>query len=465
MKGDSAHLLGGTGRRCINPPPGIAHGGWGAQKHEQAEGIDVDLWVTALALAGDDTTVLLLDLDIQILTNERADQIREAVSQMTGVPTSNIRATATHTHSGPVPYKSWIEKGYELVPPWFEAVARWSAEAASEALANLEPVQVQSGSGECRINANRRAITGQGERFLGINPEGACDRQVIVVRLSTPPGKTVATLANYACHPTIMGPANRLITPDYPGAAKRVVEHALGGRCLFFQGAAGDQGPTQGFQADPRVYHTLGAILGHEIAGIGLSLGGIPSQVHLREVIPSGAPLGSYNAEFVSLPALPLKTFSCEIPVPLRSGLPERKAAAEQLDSWKQQLQSARAQADEQAVTKAIYMARRADIQLRMADDFGGKSSAGVRTHFVTFGDVAIVGCNIEPFCEIGMAIKSASPFPVTIMGGYTNGRMAYMPTAEEWAKGGYEVDNSPFGQDAAKVLIEQILSRLKILR
>jgi hypothetical protein len=185
----------------------------------------------------------------------------------------------------------------------------------------------------------------------------------------------------------------------------------------------------------------------------------------LREVIPSGAPLGSYEAEFFSLLALPLKTFSCEIPVPLRSGLPERKAADAQLDYWKKELQSARAQGDEQAVTKAIYMARRADIQLRMADDFGGKSSAGVRTHFITFGDVAIVGCNIEPFCEIGIAIKRASPFPVTIMGGYTNGRMAYMPTAEEWAKGGYEVDNSPFGQDAAKVLTEQILSRLKTLR
>ena len=57
----------------------------------------------------------VLDIDIQILTNERADQIRTAVSQATGLPVQNIRASATHTHSGPVPYKSWIEKGYELV--------------------------------------------------------------------------------------------------------------------------------------------------------------------------------------------------------------------------------------------------------------------------------------------------------------------------------------------------------------
>src|SRR2546430_3332481 len=138
------NLRAGVGRRCTNPPPHIAHGGWGAQKHEQAEGIDMDLWVTALALSSDTqenaAPAIHLDIDIQILTNERADQIRATVSEATGVPISNIRAAATHTHSGPVPYKSWIEKGYELVDPWFANVAKWSAEAANEAISQLQPV-------------------------------------------------------------------------------------------------------------------------------------------------------------------------------------------------------------------------------------------------------------------------------------------------------------------------------------
>jgi len=72
---EDVNLLAGTGRRCTNPPPNIAHGGWGAQKHEQAEGIDMDLWVTALALSDEVTTAVLLDFDIQILTNQRADQL------------------------------------------------------------------------------------------------------------------------------------------------------------------------------------------------------------------------------------------------------------------------------------------------------------------------------------------------------------------------------------------------------
>jgi hypothetical protein len=465
MNTSQSHLLAGVARRCTNPPPSIAHGGWGAQKHEQAEGIDMDLWVTALALSDQQTTAIILDLDIQILTNQRADQIRLAVSRATGIPVQNIRASATHTHSGPVPYKSWIEKGYEMVDPWFDDVARRSAEAAVEALANLQPIRLRASRGRCHINTNRRAATETGERFLGISPSGPCDHEVLVVRLDSMEGKPLATLVNYACHPTIMGPANRLITPDYPGAMKRVVEQAIGGKCLFLQGSAGDQGPLQGFQADTKVYRNFGAILGHEVAKVALGLDNIPSKTGFREIIPSGAPLGMYDSEFATLLSLPLHVLDNEIAVPLREGLPERKAATEKLEFWKSKLKLARETDNQTAISEAIYMARRADIQLRMADDFGGKTSAGVRTHIITFGDVALVGCNIEPFCEIGMEIKRRSPFPVTFMSGYTNGRMAYMATAEEWPKGGYEVENSPFGQSAADILTGQILDMVQTLR
>lgn len=458
-------LSAGTGRRCTNPPPNIAHGGWGAQKHERAEGIDLDLWVTALALSDGATTALILDVDIQILTNERADQIRAAVSAATGVPVENIRACATHTHSGPVPYKSWIEKGYDLVGPWFDDLARWSAEAAVEAMAGLRPVTVRAGRGECHINANRRCTTSDGARFLGINREGVCDHEVTVVRFDSRDAELpVATLVNYACHPTIMGPANRLITPDYPGAMKRVVEAAVGGRCVFLQGAAGNVGPVQGFQADLRVYRQLGAILGHEVAKVALALTGVPASVALREIIPSGAPLGCYDAEFAARAGTPLRVRQLEISVPLREGLPEKPAALERFNHWKARLQDARTQNDPAAITEATVMARRADLQLRMADDFGGRSTATVRTHVIAFGDVALVGCNIEPFCEIGLAVKRQSPFPVTFLCGYTNGRMAYLPTADEWAKGGYEVDNSPFGPGAAECLQHAILAVLREL-
>ena len=40
------------------------------------------------------------------------------------------------------------------------------------------------------------------------------------------------------------------MTPEYPGIVKRVVEAALGGHCLFVQGACGDVGPRELFVPD-----------------------------------------------------------------------------------------------------------------------------------------------------------------------------------------------------------------------
>jgi neutral ceramidase len=139
------------------------------------------------------------------------------VSQATGLSVQNIRASATHTHSGPVPYKSWIEKGYEMVAPWFDNVAHWSAEAATEALANLQPVRLRAGRGACAMNANRRAMTPGGERFLGINPNGPCDREVLVVRLDQLDGQPLATLVNYALPSDYHGPAK---SARYPGLSR-----------------------------------------------------------------------------------------------------------------------------------------------------------------------------------------------------------------------------------------------------
>ena len=240
-------MCAGTGRCCANPPPDIAHGGWGAQKHEQAEGIDLDLWATALALSDGTTTAVILDIDIQILTNERADQIRTAVSRATGLPVATIRACATHTHSGPVPYKSWIEKGYHLVAPWFDDLARWCAEAAVEAVANLQRVELRAGAGECRINANRRCTTAAGERFLGVNPDGPSTK-VSVVQSRWRSGPPVAYARQLRC-----------VTIAYDNPAGNRLLTGLSGRCtrrggkpwagaVFFSGVPPAPGPVQGFR-------------------------------------------------------------------------------------------------------------------------------------------------------------------------------------------------------------------------
>jgi hypothetical protein len=58
-------------------------------------------------------------------------------------------------------------------------------------------------------------------------------------------GSPLAILVNYACHPVIFGPDNRLYSSDFPGVMTDVVEKALGSKVMafFLQGADGDINP------------------------------------------------------------------------------------------------------------------------------------------------------------------------------------------------------------------------------
>ena len=92
--------------------------------------------------------------------------------------------------------------------------------------------------------------TPDGRAAVGLNPDGVADPTLTVVRLDGEDDRPVATIVHYACHPIILGPDNTYVTPEYPGIVKRVVEAALGGHCLFVQGACGDVGPRELFVPD-----------------------------------------------------------------------------------------------------------------------------------------------------------------------------------------------------------------------
>jgi len=77
--------------------------------------------------------------------------------------------------------------------------------------------------------------------------------------------------------------------------------------------------------------------------------------------------------------------------------------------------------------------------------------------------DIAIWSAPIELFCEVSNEVRSRSPFAYTFYFGYTNGWFGYMPTAEEWPHGGYEVETvSPFTAAAAGDLTESVVGYLQ---
>ncbi|HEY3281183.1 MAG TPA: hypothetical protein VGN26_02835 [Armatimonadota bacterium] len=61
----------------------------------------------------------------------------------------------------------------------------------------------------------------------------------------------------------------------------------------------------------------------------------------------------------------------------------------------------------------------------------------------VGVGDVGFVTLPGEPFHGLAARIRKDSPFRTTFVCGYANGTVGYLPTAEAYAEGGYEVNDA----------------------
>lgn len=462
-------LRAGVSEADITPPIGIAHGGWGAQAHERAAGIDLPLTVTALALSDDEQTTVIVDIDTCWLWGEHASEARKAVMELTGLPESAIRLSYTHTHSGPIHGRegSWIAAGSEMLQGYTENVRRCIAGAAWSALKVMQPVRIAAQSGSSSISVNRRYSRPEdGAVVVGRNWEGIRDPEVIVLRLDTMDGAPLAAVVNFACHPITVGPDNDLVTPDYPGVVKRIVKEATGSTCLFLQGAAGDVGPVRGVARDGvNQYKRLGAILGHESARLWWEAEPAPTTEHYLGTLESGAPLAIYEDRLQVPVDLPLRVAKTQVNLPIKEiGDPEVLAAA--LAEHTAELERLRSTGgSEEAIRTATMLAKRASMRADLSRNLAGTDSWPVEMHAIAIGDeIALIGMAAEPFSAIGLAIKEQSPFASTLVSGYTGVGWAYLPTADAYPMGGYEVEVTPFAPEAADVAIAGALELLNSL-
>lgn len=77
--------------------------------------------------------------------------------------------------------------------------------------------------------------------------------------------------------------------------------------------------------------------------------------------------------------------------------------------------------------------------------------------------DIAIWSLPVELFCEISNEIRDRSPYTYTFYYGYTNGWLGYLPAANEFAHGGYEVEIvCPYTPAAEQDVKDAVLSYLQ---
>ncbi len=443
----------GVGRVDITPPVGIPAGGWGNQLHEISEGNDLELWATVLVVEdADGDRLAIADIDLCLLGDAQAARARSVIADAADTPTERVAVGTTHNHSVPVTLElggAWIRTNRELVEPYVESVFDAIGRAAVEAAAALRPVRVGTGRGSSPLAVNRRMSKPDGAAAVGLNWDGVADHTLTVVRLDGEDDRPVATIVHYACHPIILGPDNTHVTPEYPGIVKRVVEASLGGHCLFVQGACGDVGPRELFVAELATYRRLGGMIGHEAAATAHRASWHRYRQRLRDGEPS-AWIASFDYEPDDEPDATVAAVHEILPLPLRRDLGDAGAWRVEAERFEAEAYAARAVgAPGPEIRELTVRTKFARMRAERGDALAGLETYPLLVHGLRIGPVALVGVPVELFCEIGAAMRDASPFATTLVSSYWNGYRNYLPTDAERPRGGYEIDISPFAPGA----------------
>ena len=220
--------------------PLAGYGNRGPGNHHHGALAPVEARALVVAGAGGGPRLALVTLDVLIVTPTLRQAIREHAAPL---ELDGLIVAATHTHSGPGGYvESQIAQA--ALMGWYDAAvlhaltaaAGTALEYAARALAPAAlGVAIASSPS---LAENRR------------HPGGPTDPSIPVLRIDGASGTPIATLFSLAAHPTVLGPGNLSLSPDYPGAAREVVETRRGGVALFVAGPLGDQKPRVASPAD-----------------------------------------------------------------------------------------------------------------------------------------------------------------------------------------------------------------------
>ena len=383
--------------------------GYGERK---SESIHDSIFHRIVAMDDGTKQFFIISTDICLFSPSEYDKVAHKLQKKHGIEPVDVWWTVTHTHSAPevgVPgiYGTYMGERiqHKVDSDYTAMVEEKLIEGILEARKNLEPARLGVGWGFSRANINRRAIDVNGKASLGMNPDGAVDRRIGLMRIDNADGKTLALISNYAIHGTVLGGESLAISGDAPGIVSEYVEQEIGAPLLFINGAAGNIAPIYSVYPNPRSGH-LGefrVLLGDKIIEANQKIVSTTTDVLLN----SGAMV---------------------VETPRKPDL-----------GWPSDL-------DAYTSTK------------------NGDKMVKLPVRFLTINnDIALWGAPVELFNEISNEIRNRSPFFYTFFFGYTNGWLGYLPTASAWSHGGYEVERvSPFTSSAEIDLTQAVLGYLE---
>jgi len=343
----------GIARADITPPVGIYHRMWGAARHDKSVGIHRPLLATAIAFADADASngdvQVLLALDHCVLGEREIERVLAPLASQGPVSPAQVATICSHTHAaGLMLLDRESSPGGDGIAPYLDSLGETVVKIVSQALADLQMVTMSFTSGRCNLAAHRDSWDEASQQWVcGFHGEGDSDDTVLVGRVVNEQDKVVASIVNYGCHPTTLAWDNQLVSPDFPGAMREVIEQQTEAPCVFIQGASGDLGPVRGFVGETEQADQNGRQLGYAALSSWESLPPAGKEYHYTGPVVSGATIGTWHHQPVAMERESvLKHWShsqIRLDVPYRKDIPTK----EEVEAQRRQLLSEEEQARE----------------------------------------------------------------------------------------------------------------------
>ncbi|HEY7140612.1 MAG TPA: hypothetical protein VIE44_10970 [Methylomirabilota bacterium] len=403
-------LRAGVCRVDITPPLGVEPGAW-RLRTGRADGVDEPLLAQALVLDDGSRRIALVATDLLWMPRHVAEAARRRIAALTGIPPAAVLLNASHNHSAPVllePDSVRAAVRTEGLDGYATALPDRLAGAVFGANARRQPAAIGAGIGRAPgISVNR------------VDPRRSVDDTLTVLRVDGENG-VIAILAGFACHGTCVGGQTLRWNADFPHALRTAVERAHPGtECLFFQACAGDLAPLDfWFGNEAAVPHGYPAR-----ARVG---GALAAEV--RRVLPtiwtSGESDLAIESRLVSLRRRRLPWSDADL------DRVERRLAAESEpafpEAWPDEVHTATS-----AQRFPLHYQRGA---LSMYRDMRRRQDVPVQAEVqaLAIGEIAIASNGFELFSGPGRGIRERSPFKTTLVLGYCNDYLGYLPPTED---------------------------------
>ena len=220
----------GFDKQCITPKLPIPLRGYAGKRI--AEEVHDDLYTRCLGMEQDGVRYLFVQCDLIGVDDSVLDAVWTKIQDL-NIEKEHLTITATHTHAGPggtvdtskEPFSNLQDIFGTPNPEYLNFLTEQIALAARNCFSDLLP---------CELTIARGSIQNVGtERH---DPSLPGDDSLLVLLFHRTDEKKLL-LYNYACHPTVTGPENLMITADFPYAVEQDLDYDL---VMFVNSNAGN---------------------------------------------------------------------------------------------------------------------------------------------------------------------------------------------------------------------------------